>query len=626
MRCIKRQVTKIRAELTLEQLDKIKIDDSFGSLSRFAEAKWFTTLFEKHIDPVTDFHLDMYDIFVIGKDLNAQEDIVYLNFSTLWHLCNILRAIATGWVFQLNGDATFSVCRRTVALLSLGVNSLGNVTNPVCWAIIPEAESAEVMKGTWKAVQAAAIMLMAKFRPCGRQCPTCDMAMDLLGCELVREYMTRSTFTDGVLEVDLTLSDRSLGWGSFTREIFKIEPNMCRNHVTAIPAANHSQRKYFKSQDVYDTYYDEAVRLSRIGNEVIAEKAHLAMVRWLRDELKDPSAANYYEKTWSLVSGYGRWPVVYGMHGGSTTNGSTEANWSDKKQICPANATLGTYMGALVHNIQCKGEEHCERLIKAGHRNRFPSIPVITKKIWESVGNFHPKTLTCTVAIKCSNENEKKNSELWDSILTEMFECGDTETQLHHRISSWHEQYDITTASRTFTEDALSKLIMPSQRLLDDLDPTNSRDIDEVRQEVWGIMSDYRKLLKSKNHDHEGMTLPEILDLNFKFHHINYKCEDWSVVDWACNCVTSLSHCICPHTALVGMFFSPKLKMPSSLEDTLPSNRKQALKRGIAGTKRKQYLAAKAMETKKKFVKSKKLRVIGPSVSVCIFLTLLIVS
>ena len=145
--------------------------------------------------------------------------------------------------------------------------------------------------------------------------------MDLRGCDLVREYMTRSTFTDGVLEVDLTLSDWSLGWGSFTREIFKTEQNMCRNQVTAIPASNHSQKKYFKSQKVYYTYNDEAVRLSRIGNEVVAEKAHLAMVCWLEVQLEDPEAADYYHKTWSLASGYGRWPVVYGMHGGSTTNG-----------------------------------------------------------------------------------------------------------------------------------------------------------------------------------------------------------------------------------------------------------------------------------------------------------------
>ena len=61
----------------------------------------------------------MYDVFVIGKDINAREDIVYFNFSTMWHLCNILLNIAARWVFQLNGDATFKVFRHTVALLCL---------------------------------------------------------------------------------------------------------------------------------------------------------------------------------------------------------------------------------------------------------------------------------------------------------------------------------------------------------------------------------------------------------------------------------------------------------------------------------------------------------------------------
>ncbi len=94
-------------------------------------------------DRGSDFHLDMYDVFVIGKDINAAEDIMYLKFSSLWHLCNIIRNIAAGWIFQFNGDATFNVCRHTIALLCLGVNSLGNLNNTICsicWAIIPEAE------------------------------------------------------------------------------------------------------------------------------------------------------------------------------------------------------------------------------------------------------------------------------------------------------------------------------------------------------------------------------------------------------------------------------------------------------------------------------------------------------
>ena len=39
-------------------------------------------------------------------------------------------------------------------------------------------------------------------------------------------------------------------------------------------------------------------------------------------------------------------------------------------------------------------------------------------------------------------------------------------------------------------------------------------------------------------------------------------------------------------------------------------------KRGMAGTKRKKYLAAKVLETRKEFVKSKLLRIVGPMVRV----------
>ncbi len=64
----------------------------------FALPKWFPTLFEKHNDTASDIPSDMFDVFVVGKSINAKDDIVYINFSTLWHLCNILRYIAAGWV------------------------------------------------------------------------------------------------------------------------------------------------------------------------------------------------------------------------------------------------------------------------------------------------------------------------------------------------------------------------------------------------------------------------------------------------------------------------------------------------------------------------------------------------
>ena len=79
--------------------------------------------------------------------------------------------------------------------------------------------------------------------------------------------------------------------------------------------------------------------------------------------------------------------------------------------------------------------------------------------------------------------------------------------------------------------------------------------------------------------------------------------------------VGKLRDCVCVHSTLVGMFFHKNIAVPDTLERTLPSLRKVAAKRGIAGTKRRNYLAAKALETRKEFVKSKRLNIVGPMVS-----------
>ncbi len=56
---------------------------------------------------------------------------------------------------------------------------------------------------------------------------------------------------------------------------------MCHNHVTAIPAANHSQQLQFKSREPYEAYYDEVVHLALVGHETIAVKCDEAMVVWM---------------------------------------------------------------------------------------------------------------------------------------------------------------------------------------------------------------------------------------------------------------------------------------------------------------------------------------------------------
>jgi hypothetical protein len=101
------------------------------------------------------------------------------------------------------------------------------------------------------------------------------------------------------------------------------------------------------------------------------------MAVWIKDVLEDPAGADYYDKKWSLSSRHGRFPVVYGGYGGSTTSGASKAGWKDKRLMSIKSAKLGTFNGGMVHTIECRGEEHMQKKHKQGDYNRFFSFPTI---------------------------------------------------------------------------------------------------------------------------------------------------------------------------------------------------------------------------------------------------------
>ena len=108
LRSMQRRVKLTWDILTVKQLDGHNIENTYGSLGQFAEANWFRSLIDRHNDETDQYHLDFFKPVVIGRDLNAKRDIVHINISSLWFLMNSLRAIASGWVFQLNSDTTFN--------------------------------------------------------------------------------------------------------------------------------------------------------------------------------------------------------------------------------------------------------------------------------------------------------------------------------------------------------------------------------------------------------------------------------------------------------------------------------------------------------------------------------------
>ncbi len=113
------------------------------------------------------------------------------------------------------------------------------------------------------------------------------------------------------------------------------------------------------------------------------------------------------------------------------------------------------------------------------------------------------------------------------------------------------------------------------------------------------------------------MALPQLLDTAEKFHLIEDKGSGWSVVRWACSCTRCYKWGCCGHDALIDMVLNAKRVVPEDLEVARPPLRKLCTEsRGMAGTKRKQYMAGIEQEKKTGVKKSKKLNITGPIVSV----------
>ncbi len=191
-------------------------------------------MIQQHNEAERGFHLDLYAPVVIGHEFDVARDIIHINISSQWWLLNAFRAINAGWVIQLNSDATFIFCRSKVDMIGFGVNSLGCHNHPLCWSLIPDRAEGELTYiQTYNALQRAAL-LFDDFKPCKLHgCEFCLALNYVLNHPRSEAYIQSqsSAFHYDMLPVDTAQCDNIFGFGNFTREVFDMEPNMCKCHL-----------------------------------------------------------------------------------------------------------------------------------------------------------------------------------------------------------------------------------------------------------------------------------------------------------------------------------------------------------------------------------------------------------
>ena len=130
-------------QLTKQVLQVEKIPESMGELIEWCDKNDFYAAWAQHNDPTDSFCMPLFSAFVIGCDIKAERQLIHIKFSSVWLLLNAVRAIETGWMVQLNGDATFGFCRADIDMIALGFCSICGANNPVCFSYIPRQYEGE---------------------------------------------------------------------------------------------------------------------------------------------------------------------------------------------------------------------------------------------------------------------------------------------------------------------------------------------------------------------------------------------------------------------------------------------------------------------------------------------------
>ena len=239
LRSIQRRVKTTRDYLTMQQMEASSVPESLGDLIEWCKEHDFFQALKRHNDPRDPYCLPMYTSFVIGWDIKPARQVIQINFSNAWFLLNAVRAVETGWIVQLNGDATFGFCRADIDMIALGFCSFGGANNPVCFSYIPhQSEGEKLYTKTYYEMQSAVIALLKM--DTRKECDLSKYMIMLKSRPNVQDYLAGDLFKAKKLHVDQAQCDQLPGFSCFSHEVFGFPPNICGNHITGnYRDANH---------------------------------------------------------------------------------------------------------------------------------------------------------------------------------------------------------------------------------------------------------------------------------------------------------------------------------------------------------------------------------------------------
>jgi hypothetical protein len=146
-------------------------------------------------------------------------------------------------------------------------------------------------------------------------------------------------------------------------------------------------------------------------------------------------------------------------------------------------------------------------MLSRGTPNRFLTIPPITKEVWDHVQCFHCKTLALSV-LRPEKKKDGKKDENPRSYKIMMQEINNMSTSkpLHIRIGMWHTQLAEKGEAIPILDSDCKYVFMPQQKLLKAIDPTGTRLLDDVRDEIAILAKKFQAVISEDDRTYTEMT------------------------------------------------------------------------------------------------------------------------
>ena len=190
----------------------------------------------------------------------------------------------------------------------------------------------------------------------------------------------------------------------------------------------------------------------------------------------------------------------------------------------------------------------------------FPSMPWPIREDWNRLEKLHPYVLELSYADGGAESKDKWRKSMR---LIRTIPGVDRLTPVHEKISMLHDMGSIAVPPRT----TLTSIIIPSTKLLDDLDPPRSMCIDELREVIRPKRHLFEDMLANPiqfESDHPDLTIEEIIELYescYLLEPIEEKWGRWG--SWKCMCTDFMSAAVCGHSLLMALLYDMTLKFPS---------------------------------------------------------------